>query len=70
MHIFHNWSNWESYETTVLSCFYGIPCKSTNVRQFRRCDICGKTQDEYVSNKQFVSLTKNNIPATEVKKDD
>ena len=62
MHIFHKWSKWESYETTILSSFYSFPCKSTNVRQFRICEVCGKNQDEFITNKKFVGLTKDNIP--------
>lgn len=62
MHIFHKWSKWESYETTVLSYFYTIPCKSTDVRQSRVCETCGKTQDQHVVNKTLTTLTKTNIP--------
>ena len=61
MCIFHKWENWQQYETVVLSAFFSIPCKSTNVRQYRICKKCGKMQDVFVANKDFVGLTKDNI---------
>ena len=62
MCFFHKWGKWESYETTIATGFFNIPCKSTNVRQKRVCSKCGYTQDEHVVNKQFVSLHKHNLP--------
>lgn len=50
MHIFHKWSKWELYEQDTTFYFYKtgkqIPCVDT--RQRRKCEGCGKTQDEKV----------------------
>jgi hypothetical protein len=62
MCFFHNWSKWERYETTSLSYFYSVPCRQDNVRQRRECLKCGYTEDEWVADKKFISLTKENIP--------
>jgi len=61
MHIFHKWSKWESYETINLSSFYGVPCKTDQVRQKRSCEICGYTEDDFVSAKNFIMINKNNL---------
>jgi hypothetical protein len=61
MHIFHKWSKWEKYETISLSSFYCIPCKQRKIMQRRECITCGFTQDEWISNIEFVSLTKEDL---------
>jgi Zn ribbon nucleic-acid-binding protein len=63
MCFFHKWSKWERYETTSLSYFYTIPCKQEKIMQRRECAKCGFTQDEFIANKTFVSLSKENIPS-------
>lgn len=58
MCIFHKWNKWESYTTESLSYFYGIPCKSDEVRQTRNCQKCGKVQDEHIVTKKLTVISK------------
>jgi hypothetical protein len=52
MHIFHSWGRWQVYEESgvaILGRLSGAPgsqLKYVETRQFRRCAVCGKTQDE------------------------
>ncbi len=56
MHLFHKWSKWEQYtwvgSVTRVSLFVKqtqrLPIPLTEERQRRKCEICGKMQDEEI----------------------
>jgi len=55
-HLFHKWGPWRPYGVTgrmVLGPGTGAPGREvaiTETRQFRRCSVCSKVQDEFLSN--------------------
>lgn len=53
MHIFHKWSKWEQYEQPMTNTFtrgpkVGASWDFNESWQRRKCDICGKVQQEEV----------------------
>jgi len=52
MHIFHEWTKWQQYNESG-TCVGGLfgpkePQPYTERRQRRKCEKCGKEQDELV----------------------
>lgn len=50
MNWLHNWSKWKPYEFIGKM---GSIIKVVELRQTRRCETCGKTQDKLIREHQF-----------------
>jgi len=56
MHIFHKWEKWEQYSLTGTAypgmiapkAIQGKQIAFSELRQKRKCEVCGKMQDELI----------------------
>lgn len=46
--LFHKWSEWKVYQEPILVKLAGQIRPSTETRQARKCERCGKVDDEYL----------------------
>jgi len=46
--IWHKWGQWEQYEHECLAIWKDQQIKRTTRRQRRKCEDCGKEQDEWL----------------------